>query len=287
MPTPKPYNWDDVRVFAAIARHNSIQKAADELRLNYTTAMRRIKTLEADWNVLLLEKTKTGYRLTSNAKQWLTEVEELEKKHQRLYERVCNTNDELNGIVTLTTTNSLYHGFLAPLITEFKVLQPDISINVDLSLEPQDLSNNQADIAIRMTNSPPENLAGKKLVDIEFGVYTTKGIVECKKTPLILWDKDSNPESWATQLFSEFEEALTFNDLGSILDAVSKGLGAALLPKLLVQQHLSNDLITLKAPNNLPTYQLWLLFRPEHRDIKRIKCLKDFLAEKLSSFIVK
>lgn len=278
------HSWDDIKVFVAVARHNSIHKAALELKLNYTTVMRRLKTLEACWNVLLIEKTQSGYQITQKAKEYIGPAEALEAKHQELFNLATNQNDKLIGNVSITTTNTLYQAFVADELEKFKHACPQITISVDLSLENKDLANNLADLAIRMTNSPPEHLAGKKLTDIEFAVFTEKSLQKQTdlKMPLIAWSKDPNPAFWASQLYQDFEITMTFNDFNSILDAVKKGLGAALLPSLLVEKNVSDELLRQQLENPVPASQLWLLFRPEHRDIKRIKCLKDFLVKSLS-----
>lgn len=310
------HSWDDVKVFVAVARHNNIHKAAEELKLNYTTVLRKIKALEACWNVLLIEKTLSGYQITQQAKEYIGPAEALETNHQQLFNLATNQNDRLTGNVSITTTNTLYQAFIADELEKFKKAYPQITISVDLSLENKDLANNQADLAIRMTHLPPDHLAGKKLTDVEFDVFSKKSIQVCKdqklvnqgegnpetgnsksdnsksdnpntnsspaKIPLIVWSKDPDPSFWASQLYQNFEVTMTFNDFNSILDAVKKGLGTALLPTLLVEKTTSGQLLKQQLTNPVPASQLWVLFRPEHREIKRIKCLKDFLVNSLS-----
>jgi DNA-binding transcriptional LysR family regulator len=281
MEKKQQHSWDDVKVLAAFARHNSVHKAAQELKLNYTTVMRRLRSLEQSWDLLLLEKNQSGYQLTEQALGLTKRIDQLEMDHLQLFEQAKNQNQKLSGNVTITTTNTLYQSFLAELLEAFKTAHPSISINVDLSLENKDLANSQADIAIRMTNTPPDHLAGKQLTDIEFAVYGDNTLAELDVVPLIVWNKQPEPDFWARQLFPKYKVDMTFNDFSTILDAVNKGLGVAMLPRLLVEKS-GLSLHQFPLQEKLPQFGLWILFRPEHRDIKRISSLKDLLVKELS-----
>lgn len=57
-------DWDDLRLFLAVARSGSISGAAKELGVQHSTISRRIHKLEEGLGVRLFEKKKLGYELT-------------------------------------------------------------------------------------------------------------------------------------------------------------------------------------------------------------------------------
>ena len=57
-------DWDDVRFFLAVARGGSVRAAAERLRMNHSTVLRRIAQLEERLGAHMFEKLPSGYRLT-------------------------------------------------------------------------------------------------------------------------------------------------------------------------------------------------------------------------------
>ena len=64
VPPMKQMNLDSLRVFACVARHGNLQRAADELNLTRGAVSQRIKQLEIDHGVILLERQARGVALT-------------------------------------------------------------------------------------------------------------------------------------------------------------------------------------------------------------------------------
>jgi len=69
MNTVRP-NWDDLRIFAAIAATGSLTGAAAHLRLSQPTVGRRLQALEECVGATLLERTPRGMQLTAIAHLW-------------------------------------------------------------------------------------------------------------------------------------------------------------------------------------------------------------------------
>ena len=56
--------WDDLKVFLAVARAESLSRAGQMLKLDPATAGRRVARLEAAFGAPLFAKSPTGYALT-------------------------------------------------------------------------------------------------------------------------------------------------------------------------------------------------------------------------------
>ena len=57
-------NWDDLRLFLAVARTGSISRAAKKLDVQHSTVSRRLRKFEDKLGARLLERKNTGYELT-------------------------------------------------------------------------------------------------------------------------------------------------------------------------------------------------------------------------------
>jgi DNA-binding transcriptional LysR family regulator len=62
-------DWDDIRYFLAVARRGSVRAAAEGLRVNHSTVLRRIAQLEERLGAQMFEKLPSGYRLTLRARR--------------------------------------------------------------------------------------------------------------------------------------------------------------------------------------------------------------------------
>src|SRR6185436_17266091 len=69
---PAPLDWADLQYFTAVVRSGSIAGAARALRVNHSTVLRRIASLEAALGVRLFDRLPGGYALTTEGNE-LTE----------------------------------------------------------------------------------------------------------------------------------------------------------------------------------------------------------------------
>jgi len=68
-------DWDNVRVFLAVARAGQFVAAAKRLRLDHATVSRRIAALEAALGAKLFDRRTTGAKLTSAGERFLGAAE--------------------------------------------------------------------------------------------------------------------------------------------------------------------------------------------------------------------
>jgi DNA-binding transcriptional LysR family regulator len=60
-----PTDWEDVRYFAALARHGSLSATARALTVNHATVARRLAALEEALGTKLFKRRPSGYELTT------------------------------------------------------------------------------------------------------------------------------------------------------------------------------------------------------------------------------
>src|SRR5258708_854401 len=145
-------DWDDVRHFLAVARGGSVRAAAERLGVNHSTVLRRIAQLEERLGVHMFEKLPSGYRLTAAGEEVLEFADQMEASSHLLETRVFGRDQSVRGLLRVTLAPPLATHLLMPDFADFARLHPDIAMEILSSGELANLTNREADVAIRVVD---------------------------------------------------------------------------------------------------------------------------------------
>ncbi|TNF20670.1 MAG: LysR family transcriptional regulator [Rhodobacteraceae bacterium] len=281
-------NWDDLRVFLAVARAGSLSGAARSLGVNHSTVFRRIAGLEDTLEVRLFERLPTGYALTPAGEETLGIVESIETEVATLNRTVTGQDLRLSGTVRITAVDMLAFWILPDHLARFRDAYPRIEIGVTVGNEALDLSRRETDIALRIGNTPPETLVGRRVGQLRFAVYGAPAYCAAHpETGLAdhAWIGLEGGHGALTRRFEAFlpgvRPALRSNSVACTVRMAKAGLGLAALPCAIAEQ--KPDLIRLA---DLPAdfgLDLWLLTHEDLRHTARIRAVMDFLTAALTA----
>jgi DNA-binding transcriptional LysR family regulator len=289
-------DWDDLRFFLAVARAGSLSGAAKSLKVNHSTVLRRLGSLEGKLGVRLYERLPTGYVMTRAGQELrdrLAGVEEQVEAAQRL---VSGLDLKLSGTIRLTSTDTLIRGLLMPHLAEFHRRHPAIQLQIVVNNTFLSLTKREADVAVRPSNRPPQNLVGRRVGQIQTAIYASKAYLgehgQKKDWAEYHWVAPDEAlahlaqAKWVREHIREERIVARVDSLLGMAEAVRHGLGAGLLLCLVGDQE--PDLVQLAAPNEELDTQVWVLTHPDLRNVARIKAITDHLYEQLShsEFIV-
>src|ERR1700719_2347969 len=170
-------DWDDVRYFLAAARGGSVRAAAGRLGVNHSTVLQRIAQLEERLGTQMCEKLPPGYRLTVAGEEVLELANQMEASSLQLETRVFGRDQSVRGLLRVTLAPTLATHLLMPDFTDFARLYPDIEMEILSSGELANLTNREADVAIRVVydrKTLPLNLHGLKGPELFGGVYMSR-----------------------------------------------------------------------------------------------------------------
>ncbi len=173
-------DWDDIRYFLAVARGGLVRAAAERLRVNHSTVLRRIAQLEERLGAHMFEKLPSGYRLTNAGEEVLQFAEQMEASSNRLQTRVFGRDQSIRGPLRVTLAPTLATHLLMPDFADFARLHPEIEMEILSIDEPVNLTNRQADVAIRVVydrGTLPLNLHGLKGPELFGGVYMSRDLL--------------------------------------------------------------------------------------------------------------
>jgi molybdate transport repressor ModE-like protein len=143
-------DWDDVRYLLAVAREGSVRAAAERLEVNHSTVLRRVAQLEERLGAQMFEKLPSGYRLTDAGEEVLEFAEQMEASSNQLAARVFGRDQSARGLLRVTLAPTLATHVLMPDLADFTRLHPEIEVEILSSDEPVNLTNREADVAIRV-----------------------------------------------------------------------------------------------------------------------------------------
>jgi DNA-binding transcriptional LysR family regulator len=284
-------DWDDVRYFLAVARGGSVRAAAERLGVNHSTVLRRIAQLEERLGAHMFEKLPSGYRLTGAGEEALEFADQMEASSHLLETRVFGRDQSVRGLLRVTLAPPLATHLLMPDFTAFARLHPDIEMEILSFGELANLTNREADVAIRVVydrKTLPLNLHGLKGPEVFGGVYISRDRLAAWRAgapdPIrwIVISKHGIPD-WAREgEVRTTEVPFRTTDAEGQIVAVRQGLGMTTLPCFVGDA----DPLLVRVPGT-PLYKhgtLWLLTHGETRKTKRVRLFTEFVSRRLAAY---
>lgn len=112
--------------FVKTVEYGSFTRAAEVLHYSQSGISRMIADLEKEWHVSLLERSRSGVRLTSDGMELLPVARNLCSEYQKLQMQVDKLNGLQSGLVRIGTFSSVAAHWLPKIIKEFQKSYPGI-----------------------------------------------------------------------------------------------------------------------------------------------------------------
>jgi DNA-binding transcriptional LysR family regulator len=283
-------NWDNLRYVLMVASKGSIAAAARELQVNRTTVLRRINAFQDNLNCRIFERGEAGYVLTPEAEKMISAAREVENTLFNMQRQLAGRELKLEGELRVTTTDTFMVALLGPHLARFHQKHPHIVVEILSTNSILDLNRRDADIAIRPTRTPDAHLVGKRVSDVEFGIYASREFLEGRTTEnLFLQDwigfdtslRSTPPGAWFEAKVPQQRVCLRGDSFVGVKVAAENGIGLALLPCLLGDGSDQLERLPLEIPEL--TIGLWLLTHPDLVRSARVNAFFEYFSEALGS----
>ena len=278
-------NWDDLKLFLAVARSGSISGAAKLLDVQHSTVSRRIRHLEKILGARLLERKKTGYELTEAGENIKDAACRIETEVFAVDAELSGKDAHLTGSLKVAAINNMATTVLMPMFSHFNKVYPQIELNIIVSNNDVSLSQREADIAIRLTNSPTDTLIGKKVVNAATTVYGSRAYlneirekkeepkwigVECCSFHIACTKKHRNDQPYS---FISDDTLLT-------LAAIKEDLGLSFLPCFMGDADPQLERYCDPLPEN--NLGLWILLHPDLKRTERVLTFRNYMIDAIN-----
>ncbi|WP_299414621.1 LysR family transcriptional regulator [uncultured Sulfitobacter sp.] len=141
-------NWDDLRLFLAVAREQSLSGAGKVLRLDPATVGRRIARLEKEMQAALFAKSPQGYALTPAGAEMLERATLVEQAMRRVEVGDSTQNKGLSGQIRLGAPDGCANFLLPQVCAAIGRENPALDIQIVALPRVFNLTRREADMAI-------------------------------------------------------------------------------------------------------------------------------------------
>lgn len=280
-------NWNDTKVFLAIARTGTLSSAAKTLKLGIATLSRRLERLENALGIRLFTRDQQGYKLTDEGYAMIPKAEALEQAGYAFGDAIHLNNESVMGHVCLATAQGLADHLIIPALPTLMASHPNLTIEVVTSVSTVNLHRRDADIALRMVRPERGNVSIRRLGELGFGLYASKSYLQLKPRcahnnslehdDFIGWSEAQQhlpAAQWLERTLRGKPCRLTTTNMSAQVHAVLSGIGMAVLPHFIAQ-----PLGLVCVQQDIGCDQpIWLAVHSDLAHSQRVRTVADFLS---------
>lgn len=243
---------NDLRLFAEVVDRGSFTAAARALGLQTSKLSRRVRALEEELGVRLLNRTSRSLSLTETGRQFHLHCQALVAEARAAREIAEQTRSEPKGTVRISCPVALLGSGVADIVAHYVQANPQVQVLIDATGRRVDVVEEGLDFAIRVRLPPLEDsdLAVRQLGPSVFALVASPQLAARHPAPtsidaLASWptlSMASSSERYVWNLFDAAGQPLSLthrpriatDDIASLRLAALAGAGVAMLPKEIV-----------------------------------------------------
>ena len=277
-------NWDDLRVFLALAREGTHSTAARALGVSHPTVARRIHALEQQIGARLFERLADRFVPTAAGEELLADTEAMERAALSIHRRSAGLSDTVRGVVRMSA-GEVMASWIARHLPELRGKLREIEFEVISSHTLANLSRREADLLIREQVPGLAGIVTRRLGRLAYAVYAARGHAIGHVNPAALVDQcwigfdDDHAympgQHWLQDRLGRRPD-IRVNNWLILQEAVRAGAGVALLPCCLGDG--DPAVHRVGAVSEVHADQ-WLLVHRDLRALPRVRAVMDALVE--------
>lgn len=282
-------NWDDVRLFLAVARCGQILAASRRLGVNHATLSRRLSALEADLQTRLLVRRTNGCELTAEGERFLVSAERMESEMLAMQAHIGRIDTAIAGTVRIGAPDGFGVSFLAPRLGQLTARHPQLKIQLVPVPRSFSLSQREADIAITLERPEQGRLISARLTDYTLGLYASRDYLRETGVPETVEDLKHHRRvgyvedliftaslDFTGEIMRHWDASFEVSSATGQTEAVRSGSGVGILHNYIAGQYPE---LTRLLPEITLRRAYWTTFHESARDLVRVRTVAKFLAE--------
>lgn len=289
----------DLLVFTRVVELESLTRAATAMGVPKSTISRRLTRLEEKLGVRLLRRTTHGIVTTEQGGLFFEYASRCLGVLRDGTNAVQVGTTRPKGLLRISVPHELDRNLLAPMLSAYLEIYPDVRLVTVLSNETIDHFRDGFDLAIVADTLPlaEASLMTTKLGMTDYGLYAAPEYLERHGTPqshvdlprfdLLAWGTIDVKGQWRLtrgddEVTVEFRPRLVCNDLMLLRQSVLSGLGIAPLPAYICKHELAEGRIIEVLPGWRPPGRSFYAVFPQQQAMPvRVRSFIDFLVERL------
>ena len=208
-------DWDSLRYILAVAREGGLSGAARVLGVNHATVSRQLAKAEDTAGVRFFTRLASGLQPTEAGQVAIAHAEEVEARMVALDMALAARDETEEGELKVTIPPLLADNHFAQDLKTFKELHPAIDLQIVGATEVLNLHRREADVAIRVTQSPEESLWGRMMSSQRAGWFAAPSFIEQYKDVIEGRDTETHLPYIAFLAWAQTNPTALFADLPS------------------------------------------------------------------------
>lgn len=292
-----------LRYFNKVAETGSFTRAAATFSVPPSSLSRRVADLEKSLGATLLKRSTRVVQLTEIGRLYFERTRDILSQLEQSDEAVRSYQSKPQGHLRISAMTGFGERMVMPLLDEFKLLYPDIILDISFSDEVTTLGRDDVDLAIRGGYAPNERVQAVRLMDNEFipvassdylkehGVPTSA--LELRQHSGLFYRTPNGPSPWLCDIDGEWHDVsaipASISNNGKWLGSQAvAGLGIMMAPRWSLVDYLeSGELQELFFEPALQVSQksdlaIYLLYQRQRYQVPKVKAAVDFFVARLS-----
>lgn len=282
-------NWDDARMFLAVARTGQLLAASRRLGVNHATLSRRVSALEEALKTRLLIRRTNGCDLTAEGDAFFRAAERMETEMLAVQASIGRIDTAVAGTVRVGAPDGFGVSFLAPRLGRLTARHPELKIQLVPVPRSFSLSQREADIAITLERPEQGRLVSSKLTDYTLGLYASRAYLAENGTPQGVEDLKAHRRvgyvedliftaslNFTGEIMRSWDAGFEISSATGQTEAVRSGAGIGILHDYIARQY--DELIRL-LPGTAIRRAYWTTWHESARDLTRVRTVAEFVQE--------
>lgn len=282
------FDWDDLRIFLAVARARRVAPAARALGVDATTIGRRLARLSGQLNATLFETVGGDRRLTERGHALLAHAEAIESAALAAMGDAGGDSFGLSGQVRLSVAEGFATWVLAPEVPSFHRTHPDIQLDLVTTSGFLNPSKREADIAIMLARPRRGRLVATKLGDYGLRLYAAVNYLADRPAPRSVEELRGHaltgyvpefiyaPElDYLSEIGAGLEPAVRSTSINVQHRLIASGAGIGILPRFMGER--DPRLAPVLADSIEIRRSFWLVTHSDVRRLGRIDAVAKWL----------
>ena len=288
-----------VIAFIAVVAEGSFARAADRLGIGRSAVSRSVQKLEDQLNVRLFLRTTRNTTLTREGDIFYANCHTGVERIVRAVEEMRDMRQgPPRGHLRISSAVAFGRKVVAPLLEEFRIAYPEVSIDLLLGDKPADFTSDRVDIAFRNGRMEDAQIIAKQIIPMQMVVCASPAYRDAHGMPTTLAELPDheciNFRLASGRIFEwEFKvdgkitsflptAKLTFNDSDLVLQATRNGRGIAQLPGYLVCDSLRSGALVVCLSEHMPDDRgHYVCYLSRQHLPTRMRAFIDFMTERI------
>lgn len=286
----------DLTFFSTLVKSGSLTAAAREFNVTPSAVSKWLAQLEERLGVRLIARNTRRISLTQEGEIYFAEGKRILCEIDDLECAISSSQGAPMGLLRVQATLGFGRSFIAPAISVFAGLYPNLEIQLILSDRPASLAEGNADVSVRFGPPPDGRVMARKIANHRRRIFASPIYLEGRSRPLVPNDltqhnclivrqDDVAYGQWHFTRARKVQTVkvrgtLTSNDGAAVLTWVLQGLGVMMRSEWDAAPFVRNkQLEVLLEDYALPPADIYAVYPAKQNLAAKVRVFVDFLAD--------